>query len=225
MSHDPEHGYAHLRDRWTAENWDRRYGEKPALWSGHVNAAVEEEAGALTPGRALDVASGEGGDALWLAEHGWLVDAVDVSQVALDRAAAQAEARGLQDRVSWQQRDVLAWSPPGSIYDLVSVTFLHFPAELRRRVYAALAEAVCPGGSFLVVAHHPSDLETSVRRPPEPELFFTPDDLVADLGDGWTVATASTRPKTALDADDVEVTVHDTVLRAVRVVDGGRATR
>jgi SAM-dependent methyltransferase len=210
MSHE------HLRDRWTAENWDRRYGEKPKLWSGHVNAAVEEEAGGLTPGRALDVACGEGGDALWLAEHGWVVDAVDVSQVALDRAAAQAQARGLQDRVTWQQGDVLAWSPPTSTYDLVSVTFLQFPAEPRRRAYAALAAAVSPGGSFLVVAHHPSDLDTSVRRPPEPELFFTPDDLVADLDDGWTVATASTRAKSALDADEREVTVHDTVLRAVR---------
>jgi 2-polyprenyl-3-methyl-5-hydroxy-6-metoxy-1,4-benzoquinol methylase len=210
MSHED------LSHRWTAENWDRRYAEKPALWGGHVNAAVEEETAGLTPGRALDVACGEGGDSLWLAEQGWQVDGIDVSQVALDRARARAEAQSLQERVSWQQRDVLAWRPPESTYDLVTVTFLHFPPELRRRVYAALAAAVRPGGSFLVVAHHPSDLETTVRRPPEPELFFTADDLVADLEGEWTVATASSRPKTAVDADEREVTVHDTVLRAVR---------
>ncbi len=203
-------------DRWTAENWDRRYGEKPSLWSGHVNAALEEEVGSLTPGTALDVACGEGGDALWMAERGWQVEAVDVSRVALDRAAAQAEARDLQGRVSWQQRDVLAWQPPPSTYDLVSVTFLHFPVELRTRVYAGLAAAVRPGGSFLVVAHHPSDLVTTVRRPPEPDLFFTPEDLTADLGDEWDVVSARVRPKSARDGDDREVTVHDTVLRAHR---------
>jgi SAM-dependent methyltransferase len=203
-------------ERWTAANWDQRYGEKDALWSGHVNAALEEQVTGLTPGRALDVACGEGGDALWLAEHGWQVVAVDISTVALDRARAQAEARGLADRVDWQQRDVLVWRPEATTYDLVSVTFLHFPPVLRTSVYEGLAGAVRPGGSFLVVAHHPSDLETTVGRPPEPDLFFTSEELVADLGDEWAIESASVRPKTATDAEGREVTVHDTVLRAVR---------
>ena len=111
---------------------------------------------------------------------------------------------------------MLSWRPPAASYDLVSVTFLHFPPDLRTSVYGALADAVRPGGSFLVVAHHPSDLETTVGRPPEPELFFTPEELVGDLDGDWDVVTATRRPKTAKDADGHEVTVHDTVLRAQR---------
>ena len=83
-------------------------------------------------------------------------------------------------------------------------------------MYAALAAAVRPGGSFLVVAHHPSDLGTTVKRPPEPDLFFTPEELSADLGDEWDVVSARVRPKSAADGDGREVTVHDTVLRALR---------
>lgn len=222
--HDQHHhpGHHHdadeLRHRWTAENWDERYSQKPSLWSGQVNGAVEEEVAGLEPGTALDVACGEGGDVLWLAEHGWQVEGVDVSQVALDRAAAQASARGLQERISWQQRDVLSWRPPASTYDLVSAVFLHLTADLRRSVYGALAGAVRPGGSLLVVAHHPSDLETTVGRPPEPELFVTAEELAEELalGPDWRVVTTSSRPKTARDSDGREVTVHDAVLRIVR---------
>ncbi|MBV9830569.1 MAG: class I SAM-dependent methyltransferase [Marmoricola sp.] len=210
------HTAEELRDRWTAENWDERYRQKPSLWSGHVNAALEEEAAALTPGTALDLPCGEGGDALWLAEHGWQVEGADVSSVALERGAAQAEARGLADRITWSRRDVLTWRPTEPAYDLVSVTFLHLTPDIRPEVHRALAAAVRPDGSFLVVAHHPSDLETTVGRPPERALFFTPEEVAADLGAGWWVASARVRPKTARDAEDREVTVHDTVLRAVR---------
>ena len=83
---EPEASSAH----WTAEFWDERYSSIPALWSGHVNAVVVTETEALSPGTALDVGCGEGGDALWLAGRGWQVEGVDVSQVALDRAARHA---------------------------------------------------------------------------------------------------------------------------------------
>jgi SAM-dependent methyltransferase len=169
----------------------------------------------VAPGRALDVGCGEGGDALWLAERGWQVDGIDVSQVALDRAAARARETGLDDRTTWQQRDLLAWSPPAGAYDLVSVAFVHLDAADRRPVYDALAAAVAPGGTLLVVAHHPSDLGV-VPRPPRPELFFTAEELVDDLRRGpgsWEVVTAEARPRPGTH-DGQAVTLHDTVLRA-----------
>src|SRR5205085_8196577 len=119
---------------------------------------------------ALDVGCGEGGDALWLAEHGWQVVGVDVSQVALDRAAARAGETGLADRTTWEQRDLLRWSPPAATYDLVTACFIHLAAGDRQAVYAALADAVVPGGTFLVAAHHPSDADV-VDRPPHAELY------------------------------------------------------
>lgn len=204
--------------RWDAEFWDERYGSSPGLWSGHVNAVVRDEVATLEPGRALDVGCGEGGDALWLAEQGWDVLGVDVSRVALDRAATRAQESGMSGRTSWEHRDLLTWSPPAATYDLVSAAFIHLAGERRRQVYEGLAEAVAPGGTFLVVAHHPDDLGV-VPRPPHPELFFTAQQLADDLHiapGSWEVVTAEARPRPGRHPEGDRVTLHDTVLRARR---------
>ena len=222
--HDHSHGHGHDAEitepleRWTADFWDRRYGSGPALWSGHVNAVVMAETIDLPPGRALDIGCGEGGDALWLAGRGWRVDGVDVSQVALDRAAGHALELGpeVADRLTWEQHDVLEWAPPPAAYDLVSLSFLHLPTSNREPAYDAMAAGVAPGGTFLVVAHHPSDIGV-VPRPPEPDLFFTAEQLAADLDDGWEIVTCEARPRPGTHPDGHEVTLHDTVLRARRL--------
>ena len=203
--------------RWTADFWDDRYRSSPALWSGHVNAVVMTETESLAPGRALAVGCGEGGDAFWLAARGWYVDGIDVSRVALERAAAHARDAGpeIESRISWAQRDLLSWEPPEATYDLVSVSFLHLHAANRTTVYAALARAVVPGGTFLVAAHSPLDIGV-VPRPPDPDLFFTADDLAAELDDTWEVVTSEARPRPGVHPDGWDVTLHDTVLRAVR---------
>lgn len=214
-------GHAHggeAAPRWDAEFWDERYGSSPALWSGHVNAVLRDEVATLPPGRALDVGCGEGGDALWLAEQGWDVLGVDVSRVALDRAATRARETGMSARTAWEHRDLLTWSPPAAAYDLVTVAFVHLAGDQRRQVYASLAEAVAPGGTFLVVAHHPDDLGV-VPRPPHPELFFTAEELIDDLRvapGSWDVVTAEARSRPGHHPDGHPVTLHDTVLRARR---------
>lgn len=212
-----EHPSAESSDRWSADFWDERYRSKPSLWSGNANEVVMAETADLATGRALDVGCGEGGDALWLAARGWQVDGVDVSQVALDRAAAHAAAAGaeISGRTTWEQRDLLAWTPPAASYDLVSVPFFHLPSATRVPVYAGLAAAVAPGGTFLVVAHHPRDIGV-VPRPPEPDLFFTEEDLVAELDDTWEVVTQEARSRPGTHPDGYEVTLYDTVLRARR---------
>jgi SAM-dependent methyltransferase len=205
--------------RWDAAFWDERYGSSDALWSGHVNAVVRDEAAGLPPGRALDVGCGEGGDGLWLAGQGWQVLGVDVSQVALGRAAARARETGFDARTRWEHRDLLVWTPPARAYDLVSVAFVHLATGDRRQVYERLASAVAPGGTFLVAAHHPSDLGV-VPRPPHPELFFTAEELAGDLRSGpgsWEVVTAEARPRPGHHPDGHPVTLHDTVLRARRL--------
>ena len=228
MTSEHHHGHSDHADvpeadpqevpRWDAEFWDERYGSSDALWSGHVNAVVRDEVAEVPAGRALDVGCGEGGDALWLAGHGWQVLGIDVSQVALDRAAAHARETGLKARTTWEHRDLLVWTPPAAAYDLVSVAFVHLAGDSRREVYAGLAGAVAPGGTFLVAAHHPDDLGV-VPRPPHPELFFTAEDLVDDLRSGpgsWEVLTAEARPRPGVHPDGHPVTLHDTVLRARR---------
>ena len=134
-------------------HWEERYAERDRIWSGRVNTRLAEVASTLEPGRALDLGCGEGADALWLAEHGWHVVAVDISETALQRAAADADARGLADRVEFHQHDLSDSFPEGT-FDLVSAQFLHSLVELDRPgILNRAVDAVRPGGLLVVVDH------------------------------------------------------------------------
>jgi SAM-dependent methyltransferase len=197
--------------------WDERYRSAHALWSGNPNRHLVTEADGLPPGTALDAGAGEGADAIWLARRGWRVTAVDISSVALERAAGHAEKENVAERIEWRREDLKEWAPPARAYDLVTAQYLHVPAEIRRRLVARLAAAVDDGGTLLIVGHHPLDLETTMPRPRQPELFFTGDDLAADLGgDGWKIVTNVAAPHETTDTEGRPVVVHDTVFRARR---------
>jgi SAM-dependent methyltransferase len=134
-------------------HWEQHYGERDRVWSGRVNARLAEVAEGLTPGRVLDLGCGEGGDALWRAERGWHVVAVDISETALQRAAAAADAREMGDRIDFAQHD-LSDSFPAGTFDLVSAQFLHSMIPLDRpRILKQAADAVGPGGLLLIVDH------------------------------------------------------------------------
>lgn len=220
----PEHDIdAELNSR---ERWDNRYREKTSLWSGKPNPTLVSELGGLNPGTeinpgtALEVGAGEGADAIWLARQGWTVTGVDISAVALERASAHAAQAGadIAARITWECRNLMEWQPPEGSFDLVTAHFMHMSPPRRRVVYSRLAAAVAEGGTLLVVAHHPSDLQTTVRRPPYPDLLFTADELAADIGtDGWKILTSAAVPRAATDPDGNTVTIHDTVFRARRL--------
>ncbi|OJY39185.1 class I SAM-dependent methyltransferase [Pseudonocardia sp. 73-21] len=195
--------------------WDARYAEADAVWSGNPNPVLVAEAADLPPGSALDIGSGEGADAIWLAARGWTVTGLDVSDVALQRAAAHAGAAGV--RITWRQADLTLDAPVGTGFDLVTAQFMHLPSEQRRALHRRLAAAVAPGGTLLVVGHHPSDLGT-IPRPPLPDLFFTASDVAAELNpDQWEVLCEEARPRPVVHPDSgLTVTIHDTVLRARR---------
>lgn len=133
--------------------WEQRYGERERIWSGRVNIRLAEVASELPPGRALDLGCGEGGDAMWLAEQGWDVVAVDVSETALQRAAEDAETRKMLHRIDFRRVDLAEFEPDGA-FDLVSAQFLHSPVPLDRpAVLRRAAAAVAPGGLLLIVDH------------------------------------------------------------------------
>ncbi|WP_348652184.1 class I SAM-dependent methyltransferase [Streptomyces sp. 71268] len=135
------------------EFWEARYRAGERLFSGEPNDALRTEVADLPPGRALDLGCGEGGDAIWLAQRGWRVTAVDVSPTALLRGARNARAAGVGDLVDWHRHD-LARSFPTGTFDLVSAHFLHSPVELPRgQILRTAAAAVAPGGTLLIVGH------------------------------------------------------------------------
>jgi SAM-dependent methyltransferase len=179
------------------------------------------ECDGLTPGLALDVGAGEGADAIWLATRGWRVVASDISAVALERAAAHAAERGedIAGRIEWRHEDIASVQPAAATFDLVTAQYLHLPTAARAVALGALAAAVAPGGTLLIVGHHPSDLQTSVPRPPLPELFYTGDDIEALIGGGWDIVTNAAPGRVATDPDGNAVTIHDTVFRAARLPD------
>ena len=149
------------------DKWNRRYAEDDRIHSTAVpNQFFVAEAADLSPGRALDLACGAGRNAVWLAERGWQVTAVDFSGVALSMARALAASRGVG--VEWMEADVVEWSPPPGVYDLVAVLYLQLPADERRIVLRHAAAAVRPGGTLLVVGHDLLNLTEGWEDPPRP---------------------------------------------------------
>jgi len=206
-------------ERFDEAFWNERYRSAAALWSGNPNRYLVSEASGLRPGAALDVGCGEGADALWLAGRGWQVTGVDLSTVALERAARHAAQAGAEigARIDWVHADLSSWDPGLARYDLVSSQYLHLPPAPREALFRALAGAVAPGGSLLIVGHHPSDLQTTMPRPPMPELFFTGRDIAGLLDPGgWKVITDQAPRRSASDPDGRPVMIRDTVFRARR---------
>lgn len=225
-AHDHAHAHLHtdssplpedLAERYSQATWDERYSGADRIWSGNPNPRLVEHVAGLTPGDALDVGCGEGADAVWLAEQGWQVTALDVSPVALDRTAAHAADAGVGERVTTVRHHLLSGEPLPGRYDLVSAQYWHPPTERFADFRDVIGAAVRPGGALLVVGHHPADLETGVRDTHgHAELLFTPDKVAALLAEtDWDirVADAATRP---FAGPDGPVTVTDTVVLALR---------
>ena len=166
-----------------ASEWDRRYAAVDLVWSIGPNAVVAQEAADLAPGRALDLASGEGRNAIWLAERGWRVTAVDFSAVATERTRRLAAERLGDDasRVTAVTADLMTWVPEPVSADLVVLAYLQLGAKERTRAHHLAAAALAPGGVFLLVAHHSDNLTEGVGGPQDPAVLFTEQDVVADL--------------------------------------------
>ncbi|GAB2928083.1 class I SAM-dependent methyltransferase [Micromonospora polyrhachis] len=194
-------------------DWDARYAASPDLvWTGEPNRFVVEELAPLTPGTALDLAAGEGRNAVWLASNGWQATAVDFSEVAVVRGRGLAEERAVP--VRWEVGDVREYVPPAGAFDAVLVAYLHLPAVELAGVLGRARAALAPGGTLLVVGHDVANLTDGVGGPQDPGLLYTPDGIVAAL-DGLQIRRAETvrRP---VRIEDRTVDALDTVVVAAR---------
>jgi SAM-dependent methyltransferase len=202
-------------------HWEQKYGSRDGVWSGHVNAALAGVAAELTPGTALDLGSGEGGDALWLAERGWSVTGIDISPTALARAEVAADRAGLSERVTWVAADLDTWSSTLR-FDLVSAAFLQSPVALDRgRILRAAADRVADGGHLLIVAHaeappwaHGHD-HGEGQEAAGPADFPSPQDDLAMLDlptERWRTVIAEVRDRPAFSPDGEQVVLRDGVL-------------
>lgn len=160
-------------------DWDARYGGQELVWSAEPNRFLVQEVSGLPAGRALDVACGEGRNAIWLAERGWRSTGVDFSAMGLAKAERLAGERGVD--VEWIEADLAQWAPPEGAFDLVVIFYLQLPSELRHRVYRRMATAVAPGGTMLVVGHDIRNLTEGYGGPQDSSVLFSPQDVVEDL--------------------------------------------
>jgi len=167
--------------------WEERWSEVPPSRAterppnGHLSAEVAD----LPPGRALDAGCGHGSDALWLAAQGWQVTGVDFSATALSHARAAAEAAGAE--IEWIEGDLATWSPQPGHFDLVVSLYVHVAGSVEEMV-RRMASGVAPGGTLLLVGHHPAGDQVQVSV----------ESAVAALDpDGWKIVVAEERPRAA----------------------------
>ncbi|MFH9015674.1 class I SAM-dependent methyltransferase [Streptomyces sp. NPDC017943] len=195
--------------------WDGRYADRQQLWSGRPNGALVAEVAGLTPGRVLDVGCGEGADALWLARGGWDVTALDVSGVALERAAGHAREAGLT--VRWVHAELTeAALPPGS-FDLVSAQYPALLRTLEAAAERALLAAVAPGGVLLLVHHAGMDTREAHESGFDPADYLWPSTVAALLDDDWVVEVDEQRPRVAPPGGAGAHHTDDLVLRVRRL--------
>ena len=172
-----------------SEAWDKRYRGSTLLWTSEANRFLVAEAAALAPARALDLACGEGRNAVWLAERGWRVTGVDFSKVGLEKARALAQARGVH--ADWVAADLLEYGPEPSAFGLVIVFYLQVPARRAQHDRRPRAAAVAAGGTFLLVGHDSANIEHGHGGPQDPAVLYTAHDIVRDLrGSGLEIERA-----------------------------------
>lgn len=204
-----------------ADYWESRYSESERIWSGRVNHVLSEVASALTPGSALDLGCGEGGDAVWLAQHGWAVTGVDLSLTAIERGRLAAAELGIaEERIRFEAADLSEWTSEQG-FDLVTCSFLHsWPVIIpREEILHRSARFVAPGGHLLITSHA-SAPSWSDHELVHGHVFPTPEsDLEAlDLDvDRWQVLTCALREREATAPDGTSGMLADGIVLARRL--------
>jgi 2-polyprenyl-3-methyl-5-hydroxy-6-metoxy-1,4-benzoquinol methylase len=192
------------------EDWDARYAAVDNLWATKPNRFLVAEVSDLPPGRALDVACGEGQNAIWLATLGWEVTGVDYSDVAIAKAKDRAERDGV--RVEFIGADLVEYEPERSAYELVTILYLHIPSSQRAAVHAKAARALAPGGTLVLLGHDLSNLSEGVGGPSDPDILYTADEIAAELP-GLVIEKAA---RVLRDVEGEDRDAIDTIVRARR---------
>lgn len=158
--------------------WNDRYADKDLVWSAGPNELFAREVKNLRPGKALDVACGEGRNAIWLAEQGWNVTAIDFSDVAIEKGRQIAARREVN--VNWIAEDVSSWQLPRHEFDLVAVLYLHTTIDEREQWLEKVISSIKPSGTFIYIAHDIDNIKNGVGGPQDPALLPT----VAEITNG-----------------------------------------
>jgi 2-polyprenyl-3-methyl-5-hydroxy-6-metoxy-1,4-benzoquinol methylase len=171
-------------------DWDERYRQKEPLFTAEPSRFLVGGVKGLEPGTALDLASGQGRNAVWLAEQGWKVTGVDWSDVAAERARLLAAERGVD--VEWVVADLMEWESPGPTFDLVTVVYLQLPIAEREAIWRKAAATVGPGGRLVIVGHDSRNLEEGWGGPSHPSVLYRASEVSTVVGEALEIMRAET---------------------------------
>lgn len=188
-----------------AAEWDERYRSHEHLWSVTPNLFVADRLGGVPPGRGLDLAAGEGRNAIWLASLGWEMTAVDFSEVAINKGKAQS------DDVEFLIADVRTWETEQS-FDLVLIAYLHLDSGDYETIVRRARDWLAPGGELFLIGHDVSNITDGWGGPQYPELLWDVSEVLGWL-DGLVIveAVVVNRP---VDTDEGRKYARDTLVRA-----------
>jgi SAM-dependent methyltransferase len=197
-----------------AAAWDERYSAAELVWTAEPNRFVVAEVAGLVPGCALDLACGEGRNAVWLATEGWTATGVDFSGVGLAKGAQLAEAAGVP--VEWIRADATTWEPPAHGFDLVVLCYLQLDEAGRSAALRVAAAATAPGGTVLVVAHDRDNPERGFGGPPDPAVLYDAGATAAVLEEAGLEIVRAGQVERPVETAEGPRTAIDTLVRAVR---------
>lgn len=199
----------------TAKDWDDRYRSTELVWSTTPNRWVAEETATLTPGRALELACGEGRNSIFLAQQGWDVTGVDFSGEAIAKSRRLALAQQTPVTVDWRCADATEFAEPSS-YDLAMLVYLQLPASQRRATIRAAWQSLRSGGVLLVIAHHSENPAAGVGGPQDPAVLYTQDDVLTDLTDVGAHFTTERAARVDRPVEGQERPALDTLVRVAK---------
>ena len=160
--------------------WDEKYASMDLVWNQGPNQSVSSYFSDKKPGRVVDLGCGEGRNAIWLAQQGWTVTAVDFSTVALTKGAALAERAGAS--IQFENGDLGEWQSSSPSYDAALLCYIHFPAAMRAKLWKAAFESLVPGGELVVIGHHLRNLTEGVGGPQSADVLYAPSEVGEVLG-------------------------------------------
>ncbi len=192
------------------EEWDKRYSQNDLVWGWAPNELLVNEVSDMEPGRSLDMACGEGRNAIWLASIGWKSTGIDFSSEGIKKGMQMADQLGVE--VEWLEADLRKWEPPESAYDLIVSLYVHMMPDEIGKVHKNAIAALAPGGTIIVIGHDLTNLTEGYGGPPFPDVLFTPERIAQDLDQ--LVIEKAERVNRTVKTDEGEKTAIDTLVRA-----------
>ncbi len=155
--------------------WDERYAGVDSVYGKEPNKFFKEQIDKIKPGKILMPGDGEGRNGVYTAVNGWIVDSVDYSAVARDKAVQFAHDSGT--KISYLVIDLAEYEPHLNYYDAVGMIFLHLNKDLRKTFFEKAVKSLKPGGTLIFEGYSKEQLGRTSGGPQNLEMLYDMDEI------------------------------------------------